>query len=129
MVDSNVFGNRTPSGDNGTAADPSFNINYGVADGFIAGDLIWIPEGTTINLSIDIDAEMFLPINNIGPSLVQNTNMTNGNFSSSTTATTTKIKRVLKAPMLIKLVNATEIVNTVSFQMAGVSATTINNST
>ncbi len=128
MVDSNVFGNRTPSGNNGTAADPSFNVNYGVADGFIAGDLIWIPEGTTVNLSINIDAEMFLPINNIGPSLVQNTNYVNGNFSATTTATTTNIRRVLKAPMLIKLVNATEIVNTVSFQMAGVSATTINNS-
>lgn len=128
IVDANLFGNRTPTGTNGTAADPSNNTNYGVADGFIAGDLIWIPEGTTVNLSIEIDAEMFLPINNIGPSLVQNTNYVNGNFSASTNATTTNIQRTLKAPMLIKLVNATEIVNTVSFQMAGVSASTINTS-
>lgn len=128
IVDANLFGNRTPSVADGTAVDPSNNSNYGVADGFIAGDLIWIPEGTTVNLKIGIDAEMFLPINNIGPSLVQNTNFTNGNFSSTTSATTTNINRTLKAPMLIKLINATPITNTVSFQMNGVSATTINSS-
>lgn len=128
-VDANLFGNRNPSSDAGTAVDPSYNSNYGVEDGFIAGDLIWIPEGTTVNLSVGIDAEMFLPINNIGPSLVQNTNYTNGNFSSSTSATTTLIQRTLKAPLLIKLIDAMETATTVSFQMTGVSASTINSST
>lgn len=101
-VDANVFGNR----------DPSVK-NWGIADGFVAGDLIWVPTGTTVTLKLGIDAESFLPINNIGPanasSLTQQTTYTNGNFTSSTSANTTLISRTLTAPLLIKLVSASTI--------------------
>ncbi len=111
-VDANVFGNRTP-GTNTGAADPDNSSNWGVADGFVAGDLIWVPAGTTVTLKLAIDAESFAPLNNIGvtntTALTQSTNFTTGNFSSSTTATTTLISRVCTAPLLIKLVAAADI--------------------
>jgi len=90
-VDGNVFGNRLPTG--------------GVADGFVSGDIIWIPEGTVIKLNLDIDAESFQPVNNEGPiNVSQETNVDNGNFKTNTSATTTNICRVLTAPLMIKLV-------------------------
>ena len=97
-VDSNCFGNRVPSG-----TDPTDDTNFGVNNGFLANDLIWVPTGIEVTLKLAIDAESFNPINNRGPNYVQNTNLTEGNFSSSTTATTTLITRVVKVPMLIRL--------------------------
>ena len=94
-VDANVFGNRNPE-----------TKDWGVVDGFVAGDLIWVPNGTTITLQLAIDPEAFNPLNNNGPSkdVNQTTIVTSENFSSTTTATTTLIKRVVTAPLLIKLV-------------------------
>jgi hypothetical protein len=114
-VDTNCFGNRTPSVDpSGSSVDPSYNSNYGVADGFIAGDLIWIPAGTNVTLKIAIDSESFLPLNNIGASFAsanytQTTSYTGANFSQSTSATTNLISRTVTAPLLIKLVDASTI--------------------
>lgn len=115
-VDANVFGNRTP-GDagSGTAIDSTKPSNYGVADGFVAGDLIWVQDGTTIKLHLDIDNESFLPLNNAGSNYAsgtatsQSTAFTSTNFSMTTEASTTVIDRVCKAPLLIKLVNAATI--------------------
>ena len=92
-VDANVFNNRDPT-----------ESNWGVANGFVKGDLIWVPEGTTITLSLAIDAESFLPLNNAGPTVTQTTSVEDTNYSHETTATTTLITRVAKAPLLIKLV-------------------------
>lgn len=97
-VDSNCFGNRVPSGSAATDA-----TNFGVNNGFLANDLIWVPTGIEVTLKLAIDAESFNPINNRGPNYVQNTDLTEGNFSSNTTATTTLITRVVKVPMLIRL--------------------------
>ena len=111
-VNTNCFGNRDSTSETaGTASDPANNTNYGVSDGFIAGDLIWVNTGTTVKLSLNIDTEALNPLNNVGPqnTLVQTTNYTSGNFSRETTATTTSIQRVVKAPLLIKLVNASTI--------------------
>jgi hypothetical protein len=114
-VDTNCFGNRTPDVDpSGTSVDPSYNSNYGVEDGFIAGDMIWIPAGTTIILKLAIDSESFLPINNVGPTLAtanytQSTTYSGANFSQNTTATTNLISRTVRAPLLIKLVDAATI--------------------
>jgi hypothetical protein len=114
-VDANVFGNRTPSGVNGTAVDVDNSLNYGVADGFMAGDLIWVPAGTTIKLNLNIDAESFLPLNNIGLTngstlaTSQSSTFSSTNFTMNTTATTTNIHRTVTAPLLIKLVNVATI--------------------
>lgn len=100
-VDANVFGNRDPA-----------TADWGVSNGFRPGDLIWVPAGTTIVLNLAIDAESFLPINNIGTanaagiSSTQSTTFTQGdNFSLQTEASTTLITRTAKAPLLIKLVS------------------------
>jgi hypothetical protein len=113
-VDANVFGNRTP-GVAGTAVNGANNSDYGVADGFMAGDLIWVPAGTTIKLHLDIDNESFNPLNNIGSTNVtsigasQSSTFTSNNFTMTTEASTTVIDRVCTAPLLIKLVNASAI--------------------
>jgi hypothetical protein len=118
-VDANVFGNRTPGRDDsgsyidgsGNAADPTNNNNYGVYDGFLDGDIIWVPAGTTVKLSVGIEVESFLPINNVGPAisntygLMQDTSWSAGNFAQSTLATTTKISRTIKAPLMIRVSN------------------------
>ena len=98
-VDANVFGNRDPE-----------TKDWGVVDGFQAGDLIWVPDGTTITLRLAIDAESFAPLNNIGSTTgsniaqTQSTSFEATNFSLTTEASTTLITRVAKAPLLIKLV-------------------------
>ena len=98
-VDANVFGNRDPT-----------TKDWGVVDGFQAGDLIWVPGGTTITLKLAIDAESFDPLNNIGSTTgatiaqTQSTSFTATNYSLTTEASTTLITRVAKAPLLIKLV-------------------------
>ncbi len=98
VVDANVFGNRDPA-----------TKNWGMADGFVEGDLIWVPAGTTVTLKVGIDREKYNPTNNIGPTLTQNTDYTANNFSSSTVATTTLITRTVTAPLLIKLVSSATI--------------------
>ena len=110
-VNTNCFGNRNSTAESGTANDPANNTNYGVSDGFIAGDLIWVNNGTTVRLNLNIDTEALNPLNNVGPqnTLMQVTNYSSGNFSRETIATTTNIQRVVKAPLLIKLVNASTI--------------------
>jgi hypothetical protein len=109
-VNTNCFGNRNPS-NGGTAVDPANSSNYGVADGFVAGDLVWVNTGTLVKLNLNIDTEGFNPVNNVGPqnTLLQVTNYTSGNFSRETTATTTNINRSVRAPLLLKLVNKSTI--------------------
>jgi hypothetical protein len=142
-IDGDVFNNRIPQQSTGTASNPStdasgeavsstlYKSNYGMSDGFIADDLIFIPAGTTVKLHLVIDSENYYPLNSIGPSNVSNligsmdtarTSTTtfidaNGNtntlytaaaekiFTETTTATTTNIDRTLTAPLLIKLAN------------------------
>ena len=122
-VDTNVFGNRYT----GTSADPSGNpINFGVGDGFMAGDLIYVATGTQITLDLDIQAELFIdPFNNPNTSVSStfsgiNTTSTStdaaitemvitGDYSSISSITRNNIKRVLKAPLLIRLVNPLDL--------------------
>ena len=114
-VDSNVFGNRNPVTGT-TASDATNHANYGLIDGFYDGDLILIPTGTTITLTLGIDAEALLPINNIGPMNVANltelsnfvekyNNNLSTYYSESSSATRTQIQRVLTAPLVIRLTN------------------------
>lgn len=99
-VDTNVFNNRNPT-----------NKNWGVVDGFIAGDLIFIPEGLTIRLSLNIQAETFLPVNNIGPSNLERIrnrlNWTRGYVKRSTTYTTTNITQTTTLPILMVMTDTT----------------------
>jgi hypothetical protein len=97
---SNPFNNRNPHGNNGD--------NFSLQDGFIEGDLIFIPNGITITLNLDVIPNG-ISLNNLGSTylsnLNSNTNYVHGFFSCNTTTTNSKIKRVVKAPLLIKLMN------------------------
>jgi len=100
-VDGNVFGNRDPE-----------STNWGVSDGFQAGDLIWVPAGTQVVLKLAIDAEALNPINNVGSTFgsstatTQSSSFTSANqlFTLQTEANTELITRTVTAPLLIKLV-------------------------
>lgn len=99
-IDTNVFNNR----------DPRVK-NYGMVDGFIAGDLIFIPEGFTISLSLDIETENYSPINNVGPSYLNairnRLNWTRGLVKRTTTSTTTNITQTTTVPILLVLTDET----------------------
>ena len=112
IVDGNQFANRDPV--NGTnSSDPSNPSNYGLNDGFMAGDIIYVPTGTTIKLQLLIDPENYNPINNQGPSNASTINNISNfvqkygdsSYTESTSATLTNINRTLTAPLLIKLDN------------------------
>ena len=96
VVDTNIFNNR----------DPSIR-NWGVIDGFVAGVLVFIPAGFTIALSVDIEAETYLPINNVGPSylnsILNTLNWSIGYVTRTTTATTTNITQTTTLPILLIL--------------------------
>jgi hypothetical protein len=95
----NVFGNRPPTG------------NYGLPDGFIAGDLIYIPNGVSITLSVAIEPEPYTPINNVGPTNLHSVDeMVNWsdpqrNVHKVTTSTLTNITQTYSVPILIILDN------------------------
>jgi hypothetical protein len=122
-VDANIFGNRA----SGTSADPSGNpLNFGVGDGFMAGDLIYVPTGTKLTLDLDISPELYSsPFNNPNENNSSTfsgidstttsadatiTNMViSGDYSSVSTITRTNVKRVLTAALLIRLVNSADL--------------------
>jgi photosystem II stability/assembly factor-like uncharacterized protein len=96
----NVFGNRDPSN------------NPLVEEGFLSGDLIFIPNGLQITLNTRIDTESFLPLNTLVgieriQSLLQDHDYTSPDqlFSSISNATTTNISRQTNIPLLIRLAN------------------------
>lgn len=93
-VDANVFGNRANV------------VGNTISSGFLDGDLILVPAGTTITLDLQID----LGSSNIPPSglhQVSSSTIKYGDYrySVSTVAAMNNISRVLTAPLLIKLRN------------------------
>ena len=123
--------------------DPLYQADWGMADGFVAGDLIFVPAGTTVRLHLVLDTELFSPLNNIGPANVgfkadgsirigsityatnQETslvttnpyyNVALGQFTTDSTATTLNIDRTLTAPLMIKLANLSTTSGTGGFQ-------------
>lgn len=100
---SNVFGNRPVNGYNGT--------NYTPFNGFMPGDLIYIPNGISITLSIEIEPEPYSHISNVGPlNLKSIDNMVNyskpqNNIHKITTSTITDITQTYSVPILIVLEN------------------------
>ena len=114
-VDSNVFANRDASYGT-TASNPANRANYSRKDGFLAGDLIYVPTGTTVNLSVSIVNQGFETINNTGPNQVTTINIAD-NFTSkygsnlyteSSSATLTGIQQTLTAPLVFILANLSE---------------------
>ena len=86
--------------------------NIGVVEGFIEGDLLYMPNGIHITLSVNIEQEPYNPINNIGPTNLSSINNllnyadSQTNIRKNTTSTTTNITQTYSVPILIKLVNS-----------------------
>lgn len=94
----NIFGNRDPSD------------NPVIENGFLSGDLIFVPNGLQITLNADIDPENFAPINSLVGietvrRIIQDHDYESPDdlFSSISDATTTKISRQTNVPLLIRL--------------------------
>jgi len=114
-VKSNVFANRDAS--NGTtASNPDNRAGYSVRDGFLEGDLIFVPAGTTVTLTVSIVDDGFETINNTGPSQLTSLNVTDNYtskygsrlYTESSSATTSKIQQVLTAPLVFILANLSD---------------------
>jgi hypothetical protein len=102
-TDLNIFGNR---GIDDPPSQPTYQ--YGAKDGFLEGDLIYIPKGFTMTLSVDLDSET-LKFNELGKQFIHRlnheTNYDNGNMSQETITTIHNITRTIKVPLLIKLID------------------------
>lgn len=118
VVDGNIFNNRDPR-----------ILNWGVVQGFVAGDLIFIPTGFTITLSLDIQPETYLPVNNIGPAnlnaISSQLNWTQGYVTRSTTSTTTNISQTTTVPMLLILTDD-EVQNNLNFGISWTTTSPLN---
>jgi hypothetical protein len=117
MKNLNIFGNR----------------NGVVNPGFIEGDLIYVPYGLTISITVDLNAEN-LQLNKKGLEYVKKINekndYDNGNGSQETHTTSEKITRIVKIPLLMKLVNIPKpehivTVETVSVETVSVETVSI----
>lgn len=89
VSETNAFGNR----------DEKVK-KWSIEDGFVEGDLIWVPVGTTITLKVGIYTKKYKPIS------TENKEHSTGSDSS---IATTLIKRTVSAPLLIKLVSSEKI--------------------
>jgi hypothetical protein len=139
VFDNPVSDSSDPSGNayiksfTSSIVDPSYSYNFGVGDGFLANDLIFVREGITMKVEVKIDEEAFMPINNIGPlntnalktsqqttfnsfgtdassniilGGVQNgANAIEGTFTLNDEVFRTSIKRTVQVPLVIRLAN------------------------
>ncbi|MFY7731336.1 MAG: hypothetical protein ACOVRN_17585 [Flavobacterium sp.] len=87
------------------------------ADGFIANDLIYATDGISITLSVDIEAEPYTPIYNVGPanlaqvdSIYHTLNYTDNLtlVKKQTTSTVLNITQVYTVPILIVVSNISD---------------------
>ena len=81
-------------------------------EGFIEGDLIYVPYGLTISVRVDLDAEN-LELNQQGIDYVKKlndeTDYDTGTSSQQTIVTSENVIRVIKTPLLIKLADLSNI--------------------
>lgn len=140
VFDNPVSDSSDPSGNAyiktvaGGVVDASYQYNFGVGDGFMANDLIFVREGIRMKVEVKIDQEAFMPINNIGPlnttalktsqrstfqnfgtdasnnivlGGIQNPNVPGieGTFSLEDVVERTSITRTVQVPLVIRLAN------------------------
>lgn len=104
-IDGNIFNNRFGLN---SSSDVTDRNNYGVADGFMPGDMIWIPNGIGVHLSVGVESELVNTyLNNIGPiQLVSHSDSylrSGALFSDIITTSLTNIAKTMNAPVLLVL--------------------------
>ena len=96
----NTFGNRHKNNEGNLPTD-----------GFMSGDVIFVPNGTDVTIKLNIASEAFLPMNNFGeqnmPIITQNNDYISPDqlYSADYFASLSQLKRVSRAPLLIRLAN------------------------
>jgi hypothetical protein len=106
VVYNDSFGNRDRNGNANTASDPYDRNNYTLADGFLQDDLIYIPYGFEVKLTLSVINNNVL-VNYLGYQNAENVSNDyhNSTFQQSTDVCDTNISRIVKCPMLIRLKN------------------------
>jgi len=98
VINANPFNNRPTTGNGGAG--------FSLQDGFVAGDLLFVPTGFTITLNMLINTNN-ITLNNLGTayvaSLNASANYVRGYFSSNTTTTGNEISTTFRVPLLIQL--------------------------
>jgi len=120
LLEFNIFDNRIPAPVCNNQEDYEANIlpiirksSYSKADGFMAGDNVFIPEGLTITLSLDIQSVIdaypaFAHVGSANLNAINNQiNYTSGYIKRTTTYSTTNITQTTKVPILLLLVDTT----------------------
>ncbi len=101
-VDTNVFNNRAPVAASGAVAE----VNYGVGNGFVAGDLIYIASGAQATLSIGLAEESDPNPRNVIKQMTSSTSTTIGPVTSTTESalgSPTVLTRSFTAPILLRI--------------------------
>jgi len=129
-VDANPFGNRDPI--NGTtASDPNDRSNYGVTDGFFCDDLIFIPkDGFSVTMNLAVDNNIFGPGLVSASSAAADTKFGSHSTSTSTfvetsTTTTMLVSRTTTVPLLIRLVNLSDVAVQVEAQATSATSSAV----
>jgi photosystem II stability/assembly factor-like uncharacterized protein len=122
VCNNNVFLNRKNDISNG--------IFYDVLNGFMEGDLVFIPNGMRITMNIDIEAEMYSNMNNLGPSNLSKIDDKLNyidpitNISKTTNYSMTNINQTVSVPILLILSNEDRF-NINNFGMKWTDTTTL----
>ena len=99
IVDTDIFNNRGAMG-------------FGIEDGFIENDLIYLADGITVTIKVDIEEEVYSPKNNVGPTNLQAIDSTinyvdaSNNVRKVTTYSTSNITQSYTVPILFILTSA-----------------------
>ena len=92
--------------------------NYTFKDGFFANDLIYATDGISITLSVDVEAEPYTPIYNVGPSNLAEVDRVYNTLNyvdsltlvkKQTTSSTINITQVYTVPILIIVSNTSDV--------------------
>jgi len=84
---------------------------YGIEDGFMQGDLVFIPKGISVTLTLNIEAEPYRHVRNIGPVNLSKINSElqysdpSTNVYKVTTYSKTNITQTFSVPILLVLTN------------------------
>jgi len=119
VCDTNVFGNRTDTSD----------FIFETRHGFLEGDLVFIPNGMSITLNVNIEVENFNNDFNFGPRNLSkiddkiNYTNTHTNVSKYTTYSLTNITQTFTVPILLVLTNK-DTFNMSNFCQNWIDATT-----
>jgi BNR-Asp box repeat len=120
LLEYNIFDNRIPAPVCNNQEDyeadtlpPVRKDTYTIADGFMAGDNVFIPEGLTITLTLDIQSVInsypaFAGVGSANLDAIHNQiNFTSGYIKRSTTYSVTQIKQTTTIPILLLLIDTT----------------------